>query len=339
MRLDWRSALGIVLGALLLWWTLHDEPLGQVWAVLAASDLRLFLAATVAATLTFPVRARRWRTILDPVAPGLPLGPLWRAVAVGVAASNVVPGKIGEVVRPYALTRETDRVDFPAAIASIAVDRLFDMVVVLLLLFAAVLDPVFPSDVRVVGQPVAVLARGLILILAALLVLLYAIVFFPAPLIRGFELLAGRVSPALERRGAVALRSFAAGLGVLRHPGRFASVFAWTVAHWVLNALALWLGFRAVGIRVPYSAGLFINGILAGAAAIPSAPGFFGLFEAAAKEGLRVYGVPGTLAVSWALGYHVLTFIPITVFGALYFTRLGIRLREVTRAAGTGPDA
>jgi uncharacterized protein (TIRG00374 family) len=335
MRLDWRSALGILLGALLLWWTLHDAPMAGIVAALRASNGWLFAAATLAATLIFPVRARRWRIILEPVAPGMPLGPLWRATAVGAMASNVLPGKAGELVRPYALTRETDRVGFPAAMASIAVDRLFDAVVVLLLMFGALLDPTFPSGVRPFGRPIAVLAGGLIAAVLVLIVLLYAIVFFPARLIRVWELLSRRVAPGLERRGTEALAAFASGLGVLRHPGRFASVLAWTVAHWLLHALALWLGFRAVGIAVPYSAALFVQGLLSAAAAIPAAPGFFGLFEAAAKEGLRIYHVPNTLAVSWALGYHLLTFIPITVLGAIYFARLGIRMADVTRATGT----
>ena len=335
MRLDWRSALGIVLGALLLWWTLHDAPLADIGRALRAANGWLFAAATLAATLIFPVRARRWKTILEPVAPGLPLGPLWRATAVGAMASNVLPGKAGELVRPYALTRETDRVGFPAAIASIAVDRLFDAVVVLPLMFAALLDPAFPPGFRPFGQPVAVLASGLIAIVVVLLVLLYAVVFFPDRLIRVWELISRRVAPRLEQRGIEALHAFAAGLGVLRHPGRFASVLGWSLAHWLLHALALWLGFRAVGIGVPYSAALFVQGLLSVAAAIPAAPGFFGLFEAAAKEGLRVYGIPSTLAVSWALGYHMLTFVPITVFGAIYFARLGIRMADVTRATET----
>ena len=335
MRLDWRSALGIVLGALLLWWTLHDAPMAGIVAALRASNGWLFAAATVAATLIFPVRARRWQTILEPVAPGMPLGPLWRATAVGAMASNVLPGKAGELVRPYALTRETDRVGFPAAIASVAVDRIFDAVVVLPMMFGALLDPAFPPGFRPFGQPIAVLAGGLIGLVAVLVVMLYAVVFFPARLIRVWELLSRRVAPALERRGADALTAFAAGLGVLRHPGRFAAVYAWTVAHWLLHALALWLGFRAVGIVVPFSAALFVQGLLSLAAAIPAAPGFFGLFEAAAKEGLSVYGVSSTLAVSWALGYHMLTFVPITVFGAVYFARLGIRMGDVARASGT----
>jgi hypothetical protein len=247
--------------------------------------------------------------------------------------NNVVPARAGELARAYALTRETDRVTFPAALASLAVDRLFDAVVLLLLMFSALLDPSFPADVRIAGQPVAALARGGILLVVVLLAMLYVVVFFPDALVAAFGRTARRVAPRLEQRGTAALRAFATGLGVLRHPGRFASVLAWALAHWLLHAFALWLGFRAVGITVPFSASLFIQGLLGLAVAIPSSPGFFGPFEGAAKVGLAVYKVDTTLAVSWALGYHVLTFIPITIIGAVYFARLGLRLGDLSRAS------
>lgn len=333
MRLDLRSVLGFALSALLLWWTLRHEPLGTVARVLAGSKLWLFALATITATLVFPLRAIRWRPILDPVAPRLPFGPLWRATAIGMMINNVVPARAGEFARAYALTREVPGVPLAAAFASLAVDRLFDAVVLLLLLFGAMLDPAFPVGTRVAGQPVAVLARGGIVGVAALLVLLYALVFFPARIIGAYEFVARRVSPRLEALGRDALRNFADGLGVLRHPGRFALVFAWTLAHWLVHALAFHLGFRAVGIEAPFSAALFLQGLIAIAVALPSSPGFFGVFEGAAKVGLAVYLVPPTLAVSWALGYHLLTFVPITVIGGIYFARLGLRLGEVSRAS------
>lgn len=334
MKLDWRGALGFALSALLLWWTLHDAPLDQVWHVLANSDVLLFAAATVAATLCVPLRAIRWRPILAPAAPDLPLGSLWRATALGVAVNNLLPMRAGELARAFALTREEPRVPLPTAFASLAVDRLFDAVVVLLLMFSALLDPAFPSETRVAGQPLSVLARGGIAAVGALLVLLYALVFFPSQIIRAYELVARRVSPRLEALGREALRGFADGLGVLRHPGRFATVFVWTLLHWLLQAFAFWLGFKAVGIGVPFSAALFVQGLLAIAVAVPSSPGFFGVFEAASTVGLSVYGVDRTLAVSWALGFHLLTFVPITVIGVVYFARLGLRMGDVRAARG-----
>jgi hypothetical protein len=331
VRLDWKNALGIALSVLLLWWTLHDQPLGAVWAAVRASNWWLWLASTTAATLIFPLRARRWRTILEPVAGTLPFGPLWRGTAIGMMVNNVAPARAGALARAYALTREVPRVSLAAAFASLAVDRVFDAVVLLLLLFAAPLDPAYPRGGTLYGQSVPALASGGVIAVGALLAALYGLVAFPDAAERVFRLLARRLAPRLEARGADALRAFAAGLGVLRSPGRFAAVFAWTLAHWLLAAWSLWLGFRAVGITAPFSAAIFLNSVSSVATAVPSSPGFFGVFESVSKVVLQLYGVAATPAVSWALGYHLLTFVPITIIGAVYAVRLGVGMGELTR--------
>ena len=73
---------------------------------------------------------------------------------------------------------------------------------------------------------------------------------------------------------------------------------------------------------------LHLQGIIAIGVALPSSPGFFGVFEAAAKVGLAVYSVPGGQAVTWAIGFHILSFIPITLFGLYYFARLGLHFSD-----------
>lgn len=332
MKIGWRGAIGIALSVALLVYALSDVDFGEVAATLRASNLPMLVLAALLATLTFPLRARRWRVILDPVEPNLPFGQLWRSTAIGMMVGNVVPARAGELARAYALSRENPRVGFAAAFASIAVDRVFDAVVVLLLLFVAMFDPIFPRGTPVGGQPISNWAGGGIIAVAALLAALYAIVFFPTRVLTIFELLVRRIAPKLEARGRDAIVAFSSGLGVLRAPKRFASVFLWTLAHWLLNALAFWVGFRAVGISVPFSASLFIQGIIAIGVALPSAPGFFGVFEVAAKAGLAVYGVGPDRAVAWAIGYHILSFIPITVIGAAYFARLGMRMGELQSA-------
>jgi uncharacterized protein (TIRG00374 family) len=334
MKFGWRGALGIVLSILLLGWTLHDVAWGDVWRELRASNLPLFLAAATCATLIFPLRAIRWRVILDPVAPRLPVGMLWRATAIGMMVNNVVPARAGEIARAFALTRETPRVGFAAAFASIAVDRVFDAIVLLLLLCVAMLDPRFPGGALIGGRPVSqwVGSWGTLAVLGMFAVF-YVFVFFPQWIVTAFEWFARRVAPSIEARGRDIILTFAAGLGVLRHPGRFAAVFAWTVAHWLVHGLAFWLGFKAVGIGAPYTAALFLQGLIALGVAVPSSPGFFGVFEAIAKTGLSdVYGVPTTLAVSWAIGYHILAFNPITAIGAAYFVRMGLHFRDVGEA-------
>ena len=129
------------------------------------------------------------------------------------------------------------------------------------------------------------------------------------------------------------LGNFIGGLSVLRSPGRFAAVMWWTLAHWILNAAGFWLAFRAVGISVPVSAALFLQAFIALGTAVPALPGFFGVFEYMSVQGLAVYGVSQQQAATWAIGFHLLSFIPITLIGAYYFTRLGVRMRDLQRPA------
>jgi uncharacterized protein (TIRG00374 family) len=278
----------------------------------------------------FPIRARKWRTILDPVAPKLPFGPLWRSTAIGMMVNNVVPMRAGEAARAFALTREVPAIPFSVSLASLAVDRAFDAMVVILLTAVAVFAPGSPagSGNVIIGRAALFFGIGAL----GLVIGLYALVFFPETLIRLFELLARRVSPTVEKRGAEALRTFAGGLSILRSPAHFVAVFWWTLLHWSLQPLAFWIGFKAVGIDVPWSAALLVQGAVVVGVSVPSTPGYFGPFELAAATSLALYGVSKSAATTWALLFHIASFIPITLIGAYYFARLGIKMSDVGSA-------
>jgi uncharacterized protein (TIRG00374 family) len=326
MRVGWRGALGILLSVALLWWTLRDQDLRAVWGVLGQSNVFFWIACTVFATAIFPMRARRWAALLEPVAGRLPFRSLWQSTAIGMMVNNVAPARAGEFARAFALSRAEPRVKFTAAFASLAVDRLFDGVVVLLLMLVATLDPAFPSASG--SGPLAVSMKGAALFLLAVLIVLVLLVAVPERVFTLYDVLVGRVAPKLAPRGRPLIEGFASGLGVLRSPRLVAEVFVWTVLHWLCNAFAFWLGFKALGIEAPLLAGLLLQGIVAIGVSVPSAPGYFGVFEAAGKIGLGLYGVSDTQAVSWALGFHILSYIPITIMGAWYLTRLKLHFRD-----------
>ena len=334
MRFGWRGALGILLSVALLWWAFHDVPWSLVAVEIRRANLWLLLLSALAATGIFPLRAWRWRIILDPVEPNLPFGPLWRSTAIGMMVSNIVPARAGEPARAYALSREVDRVPFSTAFASLAVDRVFDALIVLMLMFGAMLMPSFPAGAA--GKVVGYTVGGAVFV-AAVVIVLYTIVFFPQQIISIFELVARRVAPRFEERGRAILVKFANGLSVLRSPRRFVAVFFWALLHWLLNALAFWLGFFAVGVRAPFGMALFAQGLIAIGVAFPSSPGFFGTFEALGRFALGLYGIPQAPAVTWAIGFHLLSFIPITLIGAWYFARAGLTFAELSTAGSTAP--
>jgi uncharacterized protein (TIRG00374 family) len=329
MKIGWRGALGFALSAAFLAWTMREVSFAQVWGVLRESSLPLFLLSALVATLIFPLRALRWRVILDPVASDIAFGALWRSTAIGMMVNNVIPARAGELARAYALTKEDRRVSFAAAFASLAVDRIFDAVTVVILLVIAMFFSDFPEGTTISGQPINRLAMFAAVVALGALAALVAMAMFPALVLRIWDGVVGRLVPSIAERGRTLLESFISGLGALRSPVRFAQVLGWALVMWLCNGLAFWLGFVAVGIEAPFSASLFLMGVIAIGVALPSSPGFFGVFEAAALAGLTLYAVPSDLAVSWALGFHLLSFLPITLIGLYYFLRLGMKFGEL----------
>src|SRR6476469_8982303 len=107
MKSPWRAALGIILSAACLYFAFRGIPLDSVLAQIRRANLGLLALSAALATCIFPLRARRWRPILDPVAPNLPFATLWRPTAIGMMLINVTPARAGEIARAFLLSRST----------------------------------------------------------------------------------------------------------------------------------------------------------------------------------------------------------------------------------------
>ena len=103
---------------------------------------------------------------------------------------------------------------------------------------------------------------------------------------------------------------------------------------WSVNSLGFWLAMVAFGLPVPWTAAFILNSLIAFGVSIPSAPGFFGVFESVTRVTLVLYGLDATLAVSYAVGYHLFTFIPITLIGLWSLSRARLHLADL-RTAGS----
>jgi uncharacterized protein (TIRG00374 family) len=145
--------------------------------------------------------------------------------------------------------------------------------------------------------------------------LLAAILVVAAPL--AAERLVRRVLPhaKLADRIVDLIEGIRQGLAVLRSPSRLVGVVFWSLVLWLVNALGFYVGFSAFDIPVSYTGALLLQGLLVLGISIPSTPGFFGPFEAVIVAALALYGIPGSLAFSYAIAFHVTTFVPITVLG------------------------
>src|ERR1041385_9257920 len=246
---SWRGAwvLGVAVTVLLLWWTLRDVSFAVVLGHIRAADPLLLVATVITATLTFPLRTVRWQLILrDGTGQRFPLVPLWHAVAVGFMANNLLPARAGEVARAYIAGRQLP-VRFTTALASVAVERVLDGLVMVGLMAVAIAAPEFPSQATVFGAPLSRVATGAAVLFGAALVAALVVVHRPAPWLKLLDRVARRVLPErLAVRVERVAEGLVAGLAVLKNPGRFAAVVAWSLVLWLPEAGAFGAGFKGV---------------------------------------------------------------------------------------------
>jgi uncharacterized protein (TIRG00374 family) len=313
------AALAVGLSVALLAWALRGVSLDAVLRHITAARPGPLAAAVIIATLTFPLRLVRWRLLLrDERGEPYRSGPLWHAISLGFMANNILPFRAGELIRSYTAARLAPA-RFTTVFSSVAVERIFDALTVVALLTIALLTSDLPASVNVGGTSVASLARAAgVLGLVALLV---AVLVVAAPLTA--ERLVRRLlhHTRFADRIVDLIEGVRHGLAVLRSPGRLAGVLFWSLVLWLANALAFYVGFAAFDIPVGYTGALLLQGLLVLGISIPSTPGFFGPFEAVIVAALALYGVPSSLAFSYAIAFHVTSFVPITVLGLWSLTR------------------
>src|SRR6266704_2863672 len=329
----WAWILGLAVTVAFLAWAVRGTQWSEVLAGLSAVDPLLLVLTVALATLTFPIRLIRWRVILrDERERPLPWLPLWHAVAIGFMANNLLPARAGEFARAYVGSRQLP-VRFTTALGSIGVERVFDALVMLGLMALAIASPSFPAHSTLLDTPLSRLAGRAALLFGAMFVVALVVVLRPAPWLALFERVTRTVLPArLAARVAGMAEGLVAGLTVLKRPGRFGAMLFWSLVLWVTNAASFAVCFRAFGLQVPIEGSLLLQGILGFAVAVPASAGFFGVFEKATQLTLQLYSISPSLALAYAVAYHVSTFLPITLLGLRSLASVHLHLGDLGRA-------
>jgi uncharacterized membrane protein YbhN (UPF0104 family) len=325
---SWRLWLGLAITAVALWFAFRDVSWSALGRELSRANWWLLLGISLPAYLwSVQLRAARWRVLARGIA-DVPARSAFRATAVGFLVNNVLPLRIGELVRVWWLARET-RTSASALLGTVIVERVIDMV---FLLGLASL---------VIGNEVG---RGALLAAAAApLAATLALRRWPAPLLRGVRRAAGLVlaAPRADRITGI-VGSVARGVSALRGGGDFARMAVQTALLWgVAAVLPFWAALLALGIDLGGLAAslrgaLLILVYMAAAVALPAAPGFFGPYHAACRYALTPLGVPKELAVALGTLAHAVFWIGTSAIG-LACLRGGAQLREAVASAEAEP--
>jgi uncharacterized protein (TIRG00374 family) len=319
--------VGFLVTGVFLVLAVRNVDLAAVARELATADYRLLLPAAMCTLGGYLLRTARWRVLLEPVL-SVPFRTAFGALMLGFAANNVLPARVGEVVRAYALGRTTGA-SVSVGFATIVVERVFDGLTLLALMALALRVAPIPADseqLRLVefGSvaifAVATLALAALLILRRRALVLLSVITRPLP-----ATLAARI-------GAIA-ESFIVGLDCLRRPSVVARAAGLSALVWTCEAASYAFVARAFDLGLSptqyLSAVLFLVVFVNLGIMIPSAPGYIGTFQFFARLALAPFGVPAAQAFSLAVLAHAMQYVLVTGIGLailwrehLSFTRL-----------------
>jgi uncharacterized protein (TIRG00374 family) len=134
---------------------------------------------------------------------------------------------------------------------------------------------------------------------------------------------------AIALRVVTLMDRFSGGLDVIQNPSRLAVVFLLSVAIWSVTGFATYVWLLAFNLHLPWFAGIFVLVVINLGSAIPSSPGYVGVYHYLAVLALSAWNVDRSAALAYGIGTHALNMIANVSLGAFFVAREGVSLREL----------
>jgi len=327
-----------ILAITILWWFGRNLNWTEVREAVAEANWYLLAAAVSVVCFIYLLRAVRWGALLAPICPAK-LNDLFIATTVGFGALFVF-GRMGEVVRPVVLPMRDRNIRASASLVTIMVERIYDLLAVVLVFAASLLWLKPPSHLIAEFDRVRVV--GLILLVAVLAGVLGLAIFrknasrvtgWVRRLLENRRIIPARVTKAIVRL----LEQLALALRVLVNARELAVTIGWTALIWFAIAAANLLVLRAFGLKFGFTETVFVMGWALVGSLVPTPGGAAGAFHAATAGALIFLGIEKETAAGVSIVMHLVDFGPALAIGLMYAIRGDINLTRLRTLAS--PEA
>lgn len=314
--------IGLVISSAALYLAFRHADFGAIFNTFRTARYEYLLVGTALTLLTTVLRGWRW-SILTQGRISL-LDGTW-LFNVGFLFNNVLPAKLGEIARAV-LAGRRPQMHFTSALSSIIVERLFDMISVVVMIAIVLVALELPEVITAFGALMGVIA------VVGIAVLALAARYPDRTLQVGARLLA--LLPRIDyARAFTFLKPFAEGLSAVSNLQTFVLGMLLSVIAWLFSAFSSWLMMLAFWNSVPLMYGVAVVAAAGLGVALPAAPAGVGPFEAAVIVVLTALNLDQDTSRSYAIAVHFLTILGTSALGVIGLMREGMTFGEVARAA------
>lgn len=319
---SWKFWLGVVVSAVFVWLTARGLEWSDFYAALRNAQYGWLIPAIAVYFAAVWARTWRWHYMLRHMKP-ISVSRLFPVVVIGYMGNNVYPARAGEVIRSYVLKKK-EGVSIPASLATVALERLFDGLVMCAFVFVTL--PFIPLPA--IYQRIVI---GFSLLFFAALIVFLLLATNPdrtdALTARLITLL---VPGRFQERVTSVARKFLIGLHALRSPRELVMILLTSVAIWLTETGKYWVIAHAFPtLQVNFAVLMLMTAVVNLATTLPSAPGYVGTFDKPGIEVLKAFGQAPNVAAAYTIVLHVALWLPITILGFILMARESLRWREL----------
>lgn len=315
-KFSWTVVFTIILAVVLLFLALRGVDWQEMLATVQQGRIEYLVLAFWTMTFSYFLRAMRWRTLLTAEKPIHPLTTFW-GTCIGYLGNYFLPARAGELIRSVLIAQRAE-INLLYVIATALTERIVDAALLVMIVIGLLpLLPAMPQeilDARVIFLVIGF--GGLIgLLIAPRLegVLVALLQRFP-------------VSEAIKTRLAELLNKFLLGMRALQHPSRATIFLSLTAIIWSIDVVVALFVAEAFGLALTAPQVLFLLAALGLSSAIPSTPGYIGVYQFVAVSVLTPFGISDSQAVVYILAFQAMTYVLVLVWGLIGLWRMNARL-------------
>jgi glycosyltransferase 2 family protein len=304
----WRWVFAIGLAVVLLYKALHGVDWMQVWRTVVSARWEYLAGGCLVSVISYVLRALRWRILLNAGASTpLRVSTVFRANMAGYLGNNVLPARAGEVIRSLIISSQCS-LSRAYVLTTAAGERLIDAIV-LVLCGSLMLSQVASKPAWMEG-----IARTMTLVAGA-----GALTLMVLPHAEGLVQRMVRRLPvplALKERIKLMVEQILLAIRAFHHVGRFVNFAAFTAAIWAADATSMMVSARGLGLEMRFPAAVLLLTAMGLGSALPSTPGYVGIYQFAAVTVLAAFGIARDQALAYSLVTQALGYVLVAVLGA-----------------------
>jgi len=319
----WIIWVGFFISAIFLYLAFREINYRELWATLQDIKLLWLIPGLLLYFTGVLIRTWRWQYLLNPLKK-VSISTLFPIINIGYMGNNVFPLRMGEVLRAVVLKRRKD-IAISGSLATIVVERIFDAVVIVGFVIINLGQLTNLTGSTAISRLGGIATWAIIIFLAGLTFFIL-IAMFPEPAKRLIHSLINKILPERWREPVINIANrFLDGLMSLRSPKDAIMIFLTSILIWILETGLYWSVQKAMGYELHFGQLMLLNGVVNLVLLIPAAPGGLGTFDAAGRAMLEAFGMASEAALGYTLVLRIALWVPITILGAVYFVREGLK--------------